>query len=86
MINWVKSRTHSIQELLKRQREEMQFPAMTRIKGREVLVKQIKNGFLLAFNPQEDDQWLEEVVFCENPAQISIEIARFFSKKALTKP
>lgn len=86
MINWVKSRTHSIQELLRRQREEMQFPAMTRIKGREVLVKQVKNGFLLAFNPQEEDEWLEEVVFCENPAQISIEIARFFSKKALTKP
>lgn len=86
MIKWVKRTARSIKEDLRHQREAMRFPAMTRIKGREVLVKQVRNGFLLAFNPQEEDEWLEDVVFCENPAQISVEIARFFSKKALTKP
>ena len=89
MIKWV-NQVRSIRDTLLRQRisegEEMRFPSMSRVKGREVLIKQVRNGFLLAFDPQEEDQWLRDVVFCETFEQISTEVTRFFSKKALTNP
>lgn len=68
-----------------RENQTFEFPTLREIKGTSISIKEINNGFLLAFNTEDDEDWRQKVTFCKTPDDVAHEIIRYFTVKTVAR-
>ncbi len=86
MRNWLRQwlfPSHGLEEA--HDKRAFEFPRLREIEGTTISIKEIHNGFLIAFNTQDEEEWRQKVTFCKTPDDLAHELVRYFTVKTMAK-